>query len=54
MARVLAPGGRLVIGDASADLMTARIADVSCDISNLATCACTGLPSSVNSCTGRA
>ena len=28
MARVLAPGGRLVIGDASADLMTARIADV--------------------------
>lgn len=28
MTRVLAPGGRLVIGDASADLMTARIADV--------------------------
>jgi len=28
MARVLAPSGRLVIGDASADLMTARIADV--------------------------
>jgi len=28
MARVLASGGRLVIGDASADLMTARIADV--------------------------
>jgi ubiquinone/menaquinone biosynthesis C-methylase UbiE len=28
MARVLAPGGRLVIGDASADLTSARIADV--------------------------
>jgi ubiquinone/menaquinone biosynthesis C-methylase UbiE len=27
MARVLAPGGRLVIGDACADLATARIAD---------------------------
>lgn len=28
MARVLAPGGRLVIGDASSDLTSARIADV--------------------------
>jgi len=28
MARVLAPGGRLVIGDASADLTSARIADI--------------------------
>jgi hypothetical protein len=27
MARVLAPGGRLVIGDACADLPTARFAD---------------------------
>jgi SAM-dependent methyltransferase len=27
MARVLAPGGRMVIGDACADLATARIAD---------------------------
>jgi len=28
MARVLAPGGRLVIGDACGDLLTARMADV--------------------------